>query len=607
MIEVTSDKIKINDSLHGFNYECNISPSNCFYDNNSIVFCEEDETPIRKIFLYKNGELTKLAQSTDARILYANTNLDQIVFIVKGDNTTYDFMDLYVYEHEAIKPICHKVNITGTKFFIVDNEIVMTYLIESHNKSTYRSHLWNLFATDLHGTVKLIESDIKEYSAFLTKENKIKYIICKWSNTKVKHYAGYFDEDFDWLVVKTGRKSKKFPMGYIGDHFISLQGKLVLLKSVEMLHDGDPNDVYFLKRKNIYSLSLINTDTFEEVFIDKTDDSQIFRFTNYLYFAGEFIDTDHTARHGISIGPHLIEKYSHYFKSGSAKIPEYPYTAFFSKTSSKTYFVAMELALKADRLLVVDSPYPLDDSQNYIVSYNSESEFSAMTALLGNMVHSGSNIKFKIFGIDVFDLMRCCSGEFSWGINNDLEYYRYMQDAILELKKYYKTKSSIQIRKFLQTEFVDKYGLYVPGVPPDKNIYKTLYKEIEHNLINQKRLPAKWKSEQDLYRLISSIFDDAIFHYNDSWIKPQHFDVYVPKLRCAFEYQGKQHYSNIEYFGGEESFKKRLLLDERKRNLCTENSVTLIEWYYDEPITKLVLYKKLKNSGLDITSRIGDV
>src|SRR5258706_3309134 len=446
MIKFTKRRLKIEDSLHEINLECDISERNFFYNNNSIVFCNEDNAQPRKIFLYKDGKLIELAQSTDVSVLYADKSLERIIFTAKNDNAS-DFVDLYIYENEEINLICPRVNDRGTKFFVVDNDITMTYLVESRNKSTYRSHLWNLFVSDLRGKQQLIESDVKEYSAFLTKTNEIKYIICKWSNTKVKHYAGYFDEDFDWLVVKRGRKSKKFPMGYIGDHFISLQGTLVLLKSVEMVHDGDPNDVYFFKRKKGYSLSLVNTDTFEEVFINKTDDSKKFRFTNWLYFAGEFIDLDHTARHGINIEPHLIEKYPHYFRSSSTKVSEYPYTVFFSKTSSKTYFIAMELALKADKLLVVDSSYPLDDSQNYIASYNRESEFNAMEALLGNMVHLSSNIKFRIFGIDIFDLIRCCSGRFSWGINNDLEYYRYMQDAILELKKYYKTKSSIQIRE----------------------------------------------------------------------------------------------------------------------------------------------------------------
>ncbi len=175
-----------------------------------------------------------------------------------------------------------------------------------------------------------------------------------------------------------------------------------------------------------------------------------------------------------------------------------------------------------------------------------------------------------------------------------------MQSAILELKKYYKRKSSIQIREILQKEFVDKYGLYIPDAPPDKNLYKTLFKEIEHDLIKQDKLPSKWKSEQDLYRLISTVFNDAIFQYRDPWISPQSIDIYVPTLKCAFEYQGQQHYYSVDYFGGDEAFKKRILLDERKRKLCVENGVTLIEWHYDEPITKLVLNEKLNNIGINI-------
>ncbi len=421
MIKFTNQNVEIKDTLYGFSYTSGIAQSNFFYNNTSIVFCNEYNAQPRKALLYKNGKLVELAQSKDVKLLYADTNLDRIIFITKDDSAS-DFANLYMYENGEVNLICSRVNDRKFEFFVINNinDVIMTYLAESKNKSAARIPLWDLFASDLHDTPKLIENDIKDYSAFLTEKNKIKYIIRKWSNIKAKHYAGYFDEDFDWLVIKTDKKSKKFPMGNIGDRFISLQGKLVLLKTVETVHDDD----YFLKRKIVYSLSLVNTETFEQVFIEKTHDSQKFRFTNYLYFAGEFIDLDHTTRLGININSDLIEKYPNYFKSGSAKKHEYPYITFFSKTNSKKYYIAMELAKKAKKFEVVDSPYSLDDSQNYIVYYDQASEFGIMEAFLGSMVHLSSSIKFRIFGIDIFDLIRCCSGKFYRSVNDDLEYYQ---------------------------------------------------------------------------------------------------------------------------------------------------------------------------------------
>ena len=55
-------------------------------------------------------------------------------------------------------------------------------------------------------------------------------------------------------------------------------------------------------------------------------------------------------------------------------------------------------------------------------------------------------------------------------------------------------------------------------------------------------------------------------------------DYYLPKLKIAFEVQGAQHYKPIEYWGGEESFKKLQERDRHKRSICFMNGVALYEY-----------------------------
>lgn len=133
---------------------------------------------------------------------------------------------------------------------------------------------------------------------------------------------------------------------------------------------------------------------------------------------------------------------------------------------------------------------------------------------------------------------------------------------------------------------------------------KRQIKEVESEMILNGKLNTKWKSEQDLFKLVRTKFESATMHHSPSWLQPQHLDIFVEEFNLAFEYQGQQHYKPIVFFGGEESFKKRLELDNRKKRLCEENNVTLIEWRYDEPITKNVLERKLKEYNKKVLVQI---
>ena len=58
-------------------------------------------------------------------------------------------------------------------------------------------------------------------------------------------------------------------------------------------------------------------------------------------------------------------------------------------------------------------------------------------------------------------------------------------------------------------------------------------------------------------------------------------------MDIGIEYQGQQHYKAIDYFGGEEGLNQRKELDERKRKLCMDNGVTLVEWKYTKAVSDI--------------------
>lgn len=69
-----------------------------------------------------------------------------------------------------------------------------------------------------------------------------------------------------------------------------------------------------------------------------------------------------------------------------------------------------------------------------------------------------------------------------------------------------------------------------------------------------------------------------------------HLDFWFPRLHLAIEYDGKQHYEPIEYFGGIKKFKVQQKNDRAKNKYCKEHNIKLVRIPYT--VTK---YKQFCN------------
>ncbi|OIQ84985.1 hypothetical protein GALL_331780 [mine drainage metagenome] len=109
-----------------------------------------------------------------------------------------------------------------------------------------------------------------------------------------------------------------------------------------------------------------------------------------------------------------------------------------------------------------------------------------------------------------------------------------------------------------------------------------------------------WVSETELYYRVKKLFPEveSTQHGKLSWLGRQHLDIWLPDLQVAIEYHGEQHFRSIDFFGGEAAFEKVRERDARKRALCAQNGVRLIEIAYDADVTDDALRSMINGTCL---------
>jgi hypothetical protein len=140
-----------------------------------------------------------------------------------------------------------------------------------------------------------------------------------------------------------------------------------------------------------------------------------------------------------------------------------------------------------------------------------------------------------------------------------------------------------------------KYGAYIKKASLELDIEE---REAE-NLIREKlgvpKIGEKWINETMLYKYIVMLFPDYEVQREASpeWLEGQRFDIYIPALALAIEYQGEQHFKPVNLFGGEKGFEKTKARDKIKLEKCRKNGVSLVYFSYKDNLTEKFISKKL--------------
>jgi hypothetical protein len=97
--------------------------------------------------------------------------------------------------------------------------------------------------------------------------------------------------------------------------------------------------------------------------------------------------------------------------------------------------------------------------------------------------------------------------------------------------------------------------------------------------MNIPRVGEGWVGETELYYALRNAIPEAEVdqHARPAWLGRQHLDVFIPSYGVGLEYQGLQHDSPVEYFGGEAAYQATRRRDTAKKRACAKNGVKLTE------------------------------
>ncbi len=168
----------------------------------------------------------------------------------------------------------------------------------------------------------------------------------------------------------------------------------------------------------------------------------------------------------------------------------------------------------------------------------------------------------------------------------DYEYYGYTSKYILKYKSHKLALSEFTgLNKnsfiyFIENSLLEIFSVFILGNQNEFRFSKGL-----------PMIGEGWISETELFQNLKKHFNKLTVkqHASPKWLGRQHIDIWFPKFNIGIEFQGKQHFEPIEYFGGEEAFKKNQERDERKKKLFKENNSILIEVTHGYDLKKIII------------------
>lgn len=229
-------------------------------------------------------------------------------------------------------------------------------------------------------------------------------------------------------------------------------------------------------------------------------------------------------------------------------------------------------------------------------------QVTKLTSIFLEDFHNENKINYAEYFLNFFDYGNLSEKNFEVlkeCYKNEADYYKWHNDYVYTQKSKFPYPKQYNHHLFkgapMKTPYFKRDAIpYIVSVALH-NKFKSIIRESENTVRSEKHLPLVgegWISEANLYYKIHNEFQNekVVHHGRPLWLGRQHLDIYFPNKNIGIEYQGLQHQRPIDYFGGEEAFKKQFRLDEKKRALCEKNGCVLI-YVFEKYDFKEVVYQ----------------
>ena len=150
------------------------------------------------------------------------------------------------------------------------------------------------------------------------------------------------------------------------------------------------------------------------------------------------------------------------------------------------------------------------------------------------------------------------------------------------------------VERFNQPKEVEPHSIGLFKCSICGRLFKARIDHVISNFITScGQCSSRWNSEYYISTVLDELGIDYIRQYSfDDCINPKtgyrlYFDYFIPLLRVCIEYDGKQHFESIDYFGGEQGLIDTQYRDSVKNEYCKNNGIYLIRYNYTQTLDEI--------------------